>query len=249
MAGIPMRRTIPTAVALLATGLLVGCSSGGTVSSTPGSGTGGRSGSPKTPAQKPLSGAELKSLLSAAAAMQPTFTLAADSEHDSGSGANTAQPGADGKTGSCQDIFAGQGTYTGTTFRDIQPVGWAFAELTPGGTDDPASNVQAELDDYAPGKGEALVAENIAAFARCPAYDAPDGNGGKIHITDAIAADPHLGDKSFSATFTFTSSDPTPDVNTGIGVLIGDRLIWVTGKQPLVDQVVANLVRTVSAAP
>lgn len=241
MAGIPMRRTIPTAVTLLVTGLLVGCSSGG---STPGS---AKPGGPKTPAQKPLSGADLKNLLSTAAAMQPTFTLAADTEHDSGPGANTAAPGVDGKTGNCQDIFDPQGTYTGTTFRDIQPLGWAFGELTP--TNDPASNVQAELDDYAPGKGKTLLAENIAAFTRCPAYDAPDGNGGKIHITDAIAADPHLGDKSFSATFTFHTSDPNPEVNTGIGVLIGDRLIWVTGKQPLVDQVVANLMRTVSATP
>jgi hypothetical protein len=181
--------------------------------------------------------------------MQPTFTLTADSEHDSGPGANTAAPGPDGKTGSCNDIFAGQGTYTGTTFRDIQPIGWAFGELAPSGTNDPASDVQAELDTYAPGKGQALLAENIAAFKRCSTYDVSDGNGGKTHITVAITADPHLGDKSFSATFTFNSSDPTPDVNTGIGVLLGDRLIWVTGKQPLVDQVVANLIRTVSAAP
>lgn len=247
MVGIAMRRTISTAVALLATGLLVGCSSGGVVSSAPGSAkTGGRTGSAKAHAQKPLSGADLKNLLSAAAAMQPTFTVA---EHDSGTGANTASPGPDGKTGSCEDIFAPQGAYTGTTFRDIQPAGWVVGELTPGGTDDPASNVQAEIDDYAPGKGEALLAEDIAAFARCPAYDVPDGNGGKTHVTDAVTADPHLGDKSFSATFTFDSSDPTPEANTGIGVLIGDRLIWVTGKQPLVDQIVANLVRTVSAAP
>ena len=250
MAGIPMRRAIPAAVALLATGLLVGCSSGGVVSSTSGSATtGGGTGGAKARAQKPLSGAELKNLLSAAAAMQPAFTIAADSGHDSGAGTNTAPPGPDGKTGSCQDIFAPQGTYTGTTFRDIQPVGWVFGELTPAGTNDPASNVQAELDDYAPGKGRALLAEDIAAFARCPAYDVSDANGGKVHITDAVAADPHLGDKSFSATFTFHSSDPTPEVNTGIGVLIGDRLIWVSGTQPLVDQVVANLVRTVSAAP
>lgn len=250
MAGIPMRRTIPTAVALLTTGLLVGCSSGGVVSGTRGSvTTGDRTGSPGTVAQKPLSGAELKNLLSAAAAMQPTFTVAADSEHDSGASGNTAAPGPDGKTGSCQDIFAPQGTYTGTTFRDIQPVGWVVGELTPGTTNDPDSNVQAELDDYARGKGKALLAEDIAAFARCPAYDVSDGNGAKIHITVAVTADPHLGDKSFSATFTFHSSDSTPEVDTGIGVLIGDRLIWGTGKQPLVDQVVANLVRTVSAAP
>ncbi|NUR26867.1 MAG: hypothetical protein HOV83_13660 [Catenulispora sp.] len=239
MVGIPMRRTIPAAVALLVTGSLVGCSSDGSVST----------GSPKAHAQKSLSGAELKNLLSAAAALQPTFTLAADSEHDSGAGANTASPGPDGKTGNCQDIFAPQGDYTGTTFHDIQPAGWAFAELTPAGTDDPSSNVQAELDAYAPGKGAALLAEDIAAFGRCPAYDVPDGNGGKIHITDAVTADPHLGDKSFSATFTLHGSDPAPQVNTGIGVLIGDRLIWVTGKQPLVDKVVANLVQTVSTTP
>ncbi|MBW8803159.1 MAG: hypothetical protein AUG49_04905 [Catenulispora sp. 13_1_20CM_3_70_7] len=250
MADIPMRRTIPTIIVVLAMGLLVGCSSAGVVPRTPGSTvTGGPAGSPKTLAQKPLSGAELRNLLSAAAAMQPTFTLAADSEHDSGAGANSVPPGPDAKTGSCEAIFAPQGAYTGTTFRDIQPVGWVFGELTPGGTNDPASNVQAELDDYAPGKGKALLAEDIAAFVRCPAYDVSDGNGGKIHVTDAVTGDPHLGDKSFSATFTFHASDPTPDVNVATGVLIGDRLIWVTGKQPLVDQVTANLVRAVSAAP